>query len=376
MFHAQSAGIETQPCGNKDSWMRRPGRVQFAFNRRLLVHVISLFAVPGETMFAQTSDVQCGRTSLSNPAIQYKSSARHYIALRGGDVEAVVVDNAGVDDQVLPGHHEGYSGLGSLRHRGRAENLFVPAYAGLNFEHCHDGTKQERSTLFEVRSAPMSLRVVNEHVAELHQPPTPHYRLESCIRYELLPDGAIEMTIECIPRERAFRNGYIGLFFASYINHPESLDIHFRGRDDGQGVDNIRWVRGVTPKHGQEATHRSVDDQRDFAHDPDFPLSLAFNFSRHRYTEPWYYGVSHGMVLAFIFRPEDRVRLTQSPSGGGAGCPAWDFQWFIPDYQVGRCYAFVMRAMYVPFESTEQIANAAQPHRRALVAATTTPAAQ
>jgi hypothetical protein len=174
------------------------------------------------------------------------------------------------------------------------------------------------------------------------------------------------MTLECIPRARTFKNDYIGLFFASYIHQPESLDIHFRGRPADDADAKPRWIRGVTPAHGTLATHLSVDDDRRFAHDAEFPLTLVFNRSNHRYSKPWYYGVSHGMALALMFRPGDRVRLSQSPSGGGPGNPAWDFQWFIPRYQVGQRYRFVMRAMYLPFESPEQLLRATAPHGAAL----------
>jgi hypothetical protein len=129
-----------------------------------------------------------------------------YVVLERGDVRAVIVNNEPVDDQVLPGHHGGYSGVASLTHKAQDKNLFVPFYAGLNFEHIHDGTNQ----------------------------------------------------------------------------------------------------------------------------------------------------------------PRDNVRLSQSPSGGGNGNPAWDFQWFVPQYQVGRKYRFVMRAMYLPFESTQQIIRATARHRAAL----------
>jgi hypothetical protein len=280
-----------------------------------------------------------------------------YVVLERGDIRAVIVNNEAVDDNVLPGHRAGYSGVASLTHRQR-ENLFVPAYAGLNFEHIHDGTVQPREILFEPRQAPMTIRLVAPYAAELHQPPTPHWRLESWLRYELLEGGAIEMTLECIPRARTFRNGYIGLFFASYIHRPESLDIHFLGVPTGEKTAEPRWIRGVTPAHGTLATHLSVDDDRDFPHDADFPLSLVFNRSNHRYSEPWYYGVSHGMALVQMFRPDDAVRFSQSPSGGGEGNPAWDFQWFIPQYEVGRRYRFVMRAAYLPFESAKQITKA------------------
>src|SRR5213082_2376433 len=74
--------------------------------------------------------------------------------------EAVVVDNRAVDDDKLPGHRAGYHGLGSLKHDKQPRNLFVPSYAGLNFEHIHDGTVQDSKVLFEPRNAPMQLRVI------------------------------------------------------------------------------------------------------------------------------------------------------------------------------------------------------------------------
>jgi hypothetical protein len=312
------------------------------------------------------------RTSLSDPSVRYTVPDKPYVVLRRGDVEAVVVDNREVDDVVLPKHRAGYSGVASLTHARRRENLFVPAVAGLNFEHIHDGTTQPREVLFEPRHAPMELRLVGEHAAELYQKPTPTWGLESCQRYELLEDGTIQLTIECIPRRREYKNGYIGLFWASYIHRPESLDIHFRGYDeadvgeDGKPTRPPRWVRGVTPRHGELSTHLAADDSRRFEHDADFPLTLVFNRSKLRYAEPWYYGVSHGMAFVQMFRPGDGVRLSQSPSGGGQGNPAWDFQFLIAGYEVGRRYQFVMRAAYLPYESPEQVERATRPHREVL----------
>jgi hypothetical protein len=313
----------------------------FAIALLAVLHVASAFAD------------EPGLTTLTNPDLPYTVPELHYVVLERGDVRAVVVDNAAVDDEVLPGHRAGYSGLGSLTHTRRAENLFVPEVSGLNFEHIHDGTTQERPILFEPRNAPMELRRVGEHAVELYQAPTPHWGLESSSRYELGEDGVIALTVEFIARRPTFANGYIGLFWASYIHQPESLDIHFRGLENGTGPET--WVRGVTPEHGTLATHLAVDDERQPAHDADFPLSLVFGLSRHRYVQPWYYGVSHGMAYAQVFRPEDRVRITQSPSGGGAGNPAWDFQIFVEDYELNRPYRMVMRAMYLPYESPEQM---------------------
>jgi len=298
-------------------------------------------------MFAVAAGEPPRLTSLANPTLRYAVPDKPYAVLKRGDVEAVVVDNRAVDDAVLPGHRAGYHGIASLKHAQQPRNLFVPAYAGLNVEHIHDGTVQPREVLFEPRNAPMELRVINEHAAELYQPPTPHWGLESCMRYELLSNGVIEMSFECVPRRDTFRNGYIGLFWASYIDQPESLDIHFRGFADGAEA-KAAWLRGVTLAHGTLATHRARDDQREFAHDAAFPLELPFGFSRLRYAEPWYFGVCRGLALVQMFRPQDGVRLTQSASGGGRGCPAWDFQWFIEKPRLDERYQLVMRAAYVP----------------------------
>ncbi|MFP6671128.1 MAG: hypothetical protein VB857_06910 [Pirellulaceae bacterium] len=303
-------------------------------------------------------------TSLSDPECSYKVSEKPYAILMRNGVKAVVVDNQAVADDVLPAHRAGYSGLAYLGHSRRTENLFVPSYAGLNYEHIHDGTKQDRKVLFEPRNAPMQLRLVDQDTVELYQAASPHYGLESCLRYQMLKDGTLEMTLECVPRKRSYTHGYIGLFWASYIHQPESLDVHFQGRRASSKESS--WIQSATPSHGELATHLSLTDMRTFKHDPDFPLSLVFNRSNYRYSQPWYYGVSHQMAWVQMFRPQDQVRLTQSPSGGGKGNPAWDFQYLIPDYQVGKRYQLVMRGLYVPFESREQVERVTATHRQAL----------
>ena len=192
-------------------------------------------------------------TSLTNPAVEYRIADSHHVTLQRAGVAAVIVDNAAVDVPELPGHRAGYNGIASLKHVDHDTNLFVPPYAGLNFEHIHDGTKAMLKEKFEPRKFPMQLRIIDEFTVEVYE-----------------------------------------------------------------------------------------------------------------YTDPWYYGTSHSMALVLMFRDRDQVWFAQSPSGGGEGNPAWDFQWFIPDYRVGEAYGFVMRAAYIPFESREQIERATRGHRDAL----------
>ena len=205
-----------------------------------------------------------GRTTLSVPSIRYTVSEKPYAVLACGEVEAIVVDNRAVDDDVVRGHRGGYSGLTVLRHARRRENLFVPAYAGLNFEHIHDGTAQPRDILFEPRNAPMELRRINENAVELYQRPTPHWGLESCTRYEMLPDGAIEMTVECIPRRQQLQER-VHRPVLGQLHPPARVGRHPLPGPSGAGRPAPRWIDSVSPAHGVRATHLAADDDRVFA---------------------------------------------------------------------------------------------------------------
>lgn len=323
------------------------------------------FAAGGDHPYAAR-----GVTSLTNPQVRYTRPEAHFIEVRRGPITAVIVDNHAVDSPQCPKHRAGYSGIAVLRHAGREGNLFLPGVAGLNFEHIHDGTLAVERELFEPRKARMELRRVSDHVVELYQPPTPNFQLESCGRYEVLEDGTIEYTFECIPRAKRFAYGYVGLFWASYIDRPESTATHFRGvrlADDRSGQAN-GWIEARSPEHGVASAHRPVStkDEPLPKHDPRFPLTLVFNTSNYAYSEPWYYGLSRGMAYVQMFPARSKIWFAQSPTGGGGQHPAWDFQWFIPDYQVGQAYGFQMRAAYVPAADSEALAAKTRAHREAL----------
>jgi hypothetical protein len=305
-----------------------------------------------------------GRTSLTNPALKGKEPVVHQIEMKRGPVCIVLADN----EAFGPDHRAGYNGVASLTHESRKRNVFVPLYAGLNFELIHDGTKVSRDRMMEPRRAPMELRKVDDFAAELHQAPTPTWHLESCTRFRLLEDGTIEMAFECIPRKAVFEQGYIGLFWASYIDKPESKAVHFIGRPRSAPAETKPdWIDAITPKHGVESTHVASFDDRQLKPAADFPMNyMAFSYSKYHYAEPFYYGVSHGMAAAMVFRKQDLIRFTQSPSGGGQGNPAWDFQFMIPDYQVGKAYGFVMRLVYAPFKDRQTLDAICRRHVKAL----------
>ncbi len=165
-----------------------------------------------------------GVTSLTDSRVRFQVAENHYAVLQRGALRAIVVDNAELDLADLPGHRAGYNGLASLTHTARDANLFVPAVGGLNLEHIHDGTTAALKEKFEPRKCPMQLRVVDRHTVEVYQPPTANWQLESCGRYQLLEDGTIEYTFECIPRADGYRNGYPVRLHRAVALRSQSLD--------------------------------------------------------------------------------------------------------------------------------------------------------
>jgi hypothetical protein len=290
----------------------------------------------------------------------------HHVQLSRGGSTVIVVDNQPITEGPAAGHAAGYNGLAYWRRDGQQANLFVPKYAGLNFEHIHDGTMAVEREKYEPRKSPMSLHRTDEFSIELRQSPTPNWLLESVGRYRLLEDGVIEYEFECTPRGETFTQGYIGLFWASYMNAPSERGLRFLGRRIDAPNDQPHWIEWLPKEHGVDATHRPVNDTRQIRFDPEFPLTLANHPSPYLWTSSWSYGIVDGWAFVQMFQPSDRIWLTQSPTGGGNTNPAWDFQWFVDSPKVGQTYRFRMRAAVVKFESTEQLEKNLAEHFQAL----------
>jgi hypothetical protein len=271
---------------------------------------------------------------------------------RVGDLTAVIGDN-----EAHGQFRAGYNGVWSLTHRQEATTVFVPGVSGLNLEHIFDGhrfdTDNSSRIFFEPRQAPMTFRRLGEAEAELHQPPTPTFHLESWTRFRLVAPHSIDMSFRCRPTQHVFQHGYIGLFWASYINAPDDRSLYFR--NGGQ------WQQLCTQQHNDESTVRHRDDRRELRFSAGYPQALYRNLSPLRYDEPFYYGHFRNQVYIMMFEPSPRVRFTHSPSGGGTNRaeqttnPAWDFQYIVPNYEVNREYRFRARLAYRPRCSRREI---------------------
>jgi hypothetical protein len=265
--------------------------------------------------------------------------------IRAGDLTAVIGDNTAVGI-----HRAGYNGVWSLVHRAEPTNLFVPTVAGLNLEHIFDGDKVDRDNsrriFFEPRYAPMTFRKISATAAELHQSPTPTFHLESWTRFEVSAPHYLDMTFRCRATQHAFSNGYIGLFWANYINAPEDKSIYFR-----QG--NV-WQQLCTQRHNDESTVRHRNDTIDLRFSAKYPAALYRNLSPLRFDDAFYYGLFRSHICILMFDRVEGIRFTHSPSGGGMNKeqqrtnPAWDFQYLVPRYEVKKDYGFRARLAYRP----------------------------
>jgi hypothetical protein len=271
-------------------------------------------------------------------------------------LQAVIVNNEAYGSE----HRQGYSGVAELYDTNAPEkNLFVPKYAGLNFEHIFSGDSASYHwNTYECRLAPMEVIKHSAVKTELRQPRTENWPLQSSIIYEAKGDG-IDFTYTGIPLADAWKkHGYIALFFASYIYEPEQRGIYFIG----QTKDNQKphWIYNLPASHGVQANHRPADSKFHPAMDTaGFPVTLALikGVSDFEYTYSFYYGVRGENVIIMMFKkPRDgEINFAQSPDGASEKDPAWDFILYQKKYKVGQPFTFRARMVYKKFEGKEDV---------------------
>lgn len=278
-----------------------------------------------------------------------------HATFRVGDLTAVIGDNAASGE-----HEAGYNGIWSLRHASGTRTLFVPAFAGLNLEHIFDGeTDDAPDVFFEPRRAPMTLRTLSDDEAELHQPPTPTFHLESWTRFTFVAPHFIDFRFCCVAHEPAFRRGTIGLFWASYIHTPSDKSLYFLGYP-ARGADSV-WCQLCPLHHREVNTVRHRDDELELTCRDGYRGPALRDVSRVRYDLPLCYGLFEEHIWLLMFDRTEGLRFRHVPYGGNRDAehrttnPAWDFQFLIPDYEVGKEYGFRARAVLRPRCSREEL---------------------
>ena len=272
----------------------------------------------------------------------------HCAMLQTNEIQTVVGDASrdGVGGQ-------NYCGLWSLTSKHRRFNAFGNSFAGL--------------IPGEIRGKSPVLEVVDDTTAALVRTADESHPVDVRATYSVQApcyvDHILTLTDQTDRRQQgcSFRE----VSWCCYMNCPEGPRLHF--------LSNGEWCRYISPRHSVQANIAPsyvLDAQLE-----QWPLkgewreghedSRPFHWDRHGRTfdEPFYFGRLGDMVMILVFDTPKWLRFFCSPSGGGASlilgqeCPAWDFEWVIPeqDYQVGRSYTFNMRLVYKRFVSGEDV---------------------
>ncbi len=275
------------------------------------------------------------------------------VTLKAGALEAVLATNANTD-----WHGGGYNGMARLVDQDQGEPLFIPFYAGFNFEHIFDG----QDAGFAPRGGKLSLWRFGERSAGIYRAAADcPWGLESMTRFTMVAPHAIDVDFAAVPTRAKFANDYIGMFWASYINNPRDRAIYFLGRDKGDRKGPSRWITATSPAHDAQSTHvasfepaawKSLDSGK-------WP-GLAAHFSDYEFDALFFFGRVRRMVWIQMF--DERVvsdtqtlRFSQSPVGGGNLNPAWDFHVIARPYTVGVPINWRARCIYKPFVSAADV---------------------
>ena len=278
------------------------------------------------------------------------AGAEDFSTFKTSNLTAIIGNNAAHGE-----HRPLYNGVFSVTWKDETFSPFVPLYAGLNLEHYFDGgaTSGDNAVFFEPRHAPMTFRRIDERTAELHQPVSPHYGVESWTTFTLRDPHYIDMHFRCVGTKPAMEDDFLGVFWASYMNAPLNKSIYFL--QAGSTLDAPQWAQLCTQSHGVQSSVLHEHDNGPTEFSKARSDVLFANFSSFRYSMPFYYGQIRDKVVIFIFKPGPLVRFAHSPSGGGKAPaeddtnPAWDFQLFAPDYAPGQEYALDLRMVYKPW---------------------------
>lgn len=245
-----------------------------------------------------------------------------------------------------------YCGLWSLTSKDRVFNVFGNSYAGL--------------IPGEIRGRTPKLNITGRNSCALVMEASEIFPKKVCAEYHVKDPYYIDHRLSLIDKKdnRLPDCGFREVTWCSYINSPYDNRISF--------LSNGNWHKYMSPEHGTKSNVAPAYLKEKLEEWPiKGPYSQngkrSFHWERYenKFDEPFYYGRLDHMVLIKIFDNPEWLRFYMSPTGGGQSlikgksCPAWDFEWVIPEYEyyINKEYIFKMRLVYKPFISNEDILN-------------------
>lgn len=272
----------------------------------------------------------------------------HVAMIQAGEIQAVIGD---ASRNGMGGTQ--YSGIWSLTSRHWPFNAFGNSYAGL--------------IPGEIRGRSPELIDADDRSCVLARQADDAYPVDARAEYRVEEPYYLDHVFVCRDRSdvRAPGCGFREVSWCSYMNVPDDPRLHFLSRGE--------WHRYLSPRHGVGAniapSFLPDEDLEVWPVTSDWREGIRndrpFHWDRYerRFDEPFYYGRLGPMVLILIFDDPCRLRFFCSPTGGGMGlrpgqtCPAWDFEWIIPEreYDVGQEYRFRVRLVYKRFVSDADV---------------------
>ena len=260
--------------------------------------------------------------------------------LKTGTFIAFISDNAAYGI-----HRPGYNGVASLIPRATGNNIFVPTYAGLNYETINlSGMPpyvEATGRKFEPRHEPMHVASADGQSVVLVQPETSHAHVSARLTFSVQQPCHLHQRIELTPHRVFGTEGqpsHLSSLWASYIHMPRDRHIYTRpGQIDGP--ERTGWFGLTKADHASTETDVRALPDVDLDHDghlaamekghavgvkdvQELEQSLGQGLE-------FYYGLlDHGLVFLMMFKRPESYRLAYSPCGGGqqpAWSPAWDY---------------------------------------------------
>ena len=250
------------------------------------------------------------------------------------------------------GHHAGFNGLWSLAPAGTTDNILGDVLAALNLEHYINGRDEDRENpdvLFDPRKSPMHLHRKSAARVVLYQPPTAHYGVESWTEFSTQEPNAIDMAFRCVPRKDIYPNGWMGVFWATYVKPGEDPYAHFLGYESPEQM-KATWLRtdGTNIVYSRTAN---------------VPLKFPGPMREHamattdvkRWAEPFYY--CHWGEYAYIvmFDTDHDVGIYSGDVRPPRSWNPWDFQMNIHQPRVGEEYRLRVRVIFDRFQGREWV---------------------
>ncbi|MFC1713996.1 hypothetical protein ACFL6S_10015 [Candidatus Poribacteria bacterium] len=279
------------------------------------------------------------------------------------------------DNSPLGIHRRGYNGIASLIPRQSGNNLFVPSYAGLNYETISlSGSLpygDEHDSKFEPRSEPMSVAEADDRNVVLVQPETSHAHVSARITFTVEEPHYLHQRIEITFHRRFCSKDEPSRFrslWASYMHMPPDRHIYLKA--DWKSSDGLsNWlgitkadhaaremqVRRLSADHEIDAAqHLDAMSKQSLLSAEELPGSLGGPLA-------FYYGLCHdSQLFLMMFKQPEQFRLAYSPCGGGkepAWSPAWDYVLYLDDAQPGTTHVWEVCLVVKKYQSRADVLN-------------------